>query len=36
LDDMQTLYDNPNGNPLFIYLGTVDDAHLYHIVAVQR
>jgi hypothetical protein len=31
LDPMKDLYDNPNGNPNFIFLGELDDAKLYRI-----
>ena len=30
-DSIQSLYDDPQGNPSFIYLGEVDDAKLYRI-----
>ena len=32
LEDLQDLYNNPQGNPAFIYLGEAAGAHLYHIV----
>jgi hypothetical protein len=31
LDPMKDLYDNPNGNPNFVFLGELDDAKLYRI-----
>lgn len=34
LDDLQDLYDDPQGNPDFIYLGEVAGARLYHIEAL--
>jgi hypothetical protein len=31
LEPMKDLYENPNGNPNFIFLGELNDAKLYHI-----
>ena len=36
LGDMQALYDNPSGNPTFVYLGEESNARLYRIAAAPR
>ena len=34
-DSIQDLYEHPDSNPSFIYLGEVDDAHLYRIESAR-
>ena len=36
LGDLQNLYENPNGNPMFVYLGEIAGARLYHVEAGPR